>query len=80
MNIDYKLKNIEDLWKNLNKKTKEPLIVFFYKDLNICKIENNEISIQQYKQIKSNLIENYSIIEVNVIDNSFLEEMFWGNK
>ena len=80
MNIDYKLKNIEALWKNLNKKTKEPLIVFFYKDLNICKIENNEISIQQYKQIKSNLIENYSIIEVNVIDNSFLEEMFWGNK
>jgi hypothetical protein len=80
MNIDYKLKNIEDLWKNLNKKTKEPLIVFFYKDLNICKIENNEISIQQYKQIRSNLIENYSIIEVNVIDNSFLEEMFWGNK
>lgn len=80
MNIDYKLKNIEDLWKNLNKKTKEPLIIFFYKDLNICKIENNEISIQQYKQIRSNLIENYSIIEVNVIDNSFLEEMFWGNK
>lgn len=77
MNIDYKLKNIEDLWNNLNKKTKEPLIIFFYKDSNICKIENNEISIQQYKEIKSKLIENYNIIEVNVIDNSYLEEKFW---
>lgn len=80
MNIDYRIKNLENLWNNLNNQTKKPLIIYIYKDLNIIEVEKNKISIQQYIQIKPKLIENYSIIEVEIIDNSYLENTFWENK
>jgi RNAse (barnase) inhibitor barstar len=80
MNIDYRIKNLENLWNNLNNQTKQPLIIYIYKDLNIIEVEKNKISIQQYIQIKPKLIENYSIIEVEIIDNSYLENTFWENK
>ena len=54
MNIDYRIKNLENLWNNLNNQTKKPLIIYIYKDLNI--------------------------IEVEIIDNSYLENTFWENK
>lgn len=80
MNIDYKLKNLEDLWNNQKNKTKEPLCVFLHKESNLCIIEKNNLTIENYKNIKSRLSENYSIVEVNVINNSYLEEMFWEKR